>query len=287
MEDDAVPPQRKVGGVRAETHTRFRLIENQVVVAIRLAGEGPFTALLDVAVEPSVIDLALARDLGLSIDETAPGEAAGHGTERAAFYPAELPAVQIGDHFVGDIEAVAADLALIGAKLGRPLHAILGQSFFAGRVVRFDYGQQRLTLNPHGVEDAFTLPIEGATDLTPVVPVTVNGRELPVVLDTGSSLTLGIYLDAVEDLGLATERNAATPRTVTGARGQVEAYEGVVASLALGDVRLERVPTVFLPRPVNDPTQALGNLGNGFLQHAILTLDYPRRRLSIRAVRTV
>jgi hypothetical protein len=275
MEDDAVPPQRKVGGVRAETHTRFRLIENQVVVAIRLAGEGPFTALLDVAVEPSVIDLALARDLGLSIDETAPGEAAGHGTERAAFYPAELPAVQIGDHFVGDIEAVAADLALIGAKLGRPLHAILGQSFFAGRVVRFDYGQQRLTLNPHGVEDAFTLPIEGATDLTPVVPVTVNGRELPVVLD------------AVEDLGLATERNAATPRTVTGARGQVEAYEGVVASLALGDVRLERVPTVFLPRPVNDPTQALGNLGNGFLQHAILTLDYPRRRLSIRAVRTV
>ena len=56
-----------------------------------------------------------------------------------------------------------------------------------------------------------------------------------------------------------------------------------VASLALGDIRMERVPTVFLPRPASDPTRALGNLGNGFLRHTILTLDYPRRRLSIRA----
>ena len=36
---------------------------------------------------------------------------------------------------------------------------------------------------------------------------------------------------------------------MTGARGDVEAYEGVVDSLALGDVRLELVPTVFFPRP--------------------------------------
>ena len=67
------------------------------------------------------------------------------------------------------------------------------------------------------------MPIEGASDLTPVVPVTINGREVPVVLDTGSSLTLGIYLEAVDELGLATARNAATPRTLTGARGSFEA----------------------------------------------------------------
>ena len=266
----------------AETHIRFRLIENQVVVAIRLAGEGPFTALLDVAVAPSVVDLALARELGLPIDETAPGEAAGVGAGRATFFPSQLAELQIGEHLVGTIEAVAADLSSLAVKLGRPLHAIVGQSFFAGRVVQFDYEQQRLTLNPPAVERGVSVPLEGAADLTPVVVVTVNDREVPVVLDTGSSLTLGIYLEAVEDLGLATARDAATPRTVTGARGEVEAYEGVVASLALGDLRLERVPTVFLPRPASDPTQALGNLGNGFLQHTVLTLDYPRRRMSIR-----
>ncbi len=128
------------------------------------------------------------------------------------------------------------------------------------------------------------MPIECAADLTPVVPVTVNGREVPVVLDTGSSLTLGIYLDAVDELGLATARDAARPRTFTGARGEVEVYEGIVASLAVGNLRLESVPTVFLPRPASDSTRALGNLGNGFLRHTILTLDYRRRRLNISPV---
>jgi predicted aspartyl protease len=270
--------------VNAEACIDFSLIENQVLVAILLGGNGPYTSLLDVAVAPSVVDLALARGLGLQIDETAPGEAAGQGAGRATFYPSELPDLQIGEHFVGSIEAVAADLASLGAKLGRPLHAILGQSFFEGRVVQFDYEHQRLKLDPTTVEEGFSLPIEGAADRTPVVPVTVNGREVPVVLDTGSSLTLGIYLDAVADLGLAAARDAATPRTLTGARGRIEAYEGTVASLALGNLRLEHVPTVFLPRPAIDPTRALGNLGNGFLQHTILTLDYRRGRLNIRPV---
>ena len=268
----------------AEACIHFRLIGNQVVVAILLRGQGPFTSLLDVAVAPSVVDLALARELGLPIDEAAPGEAAGQGARRATFYPSALTDLQIGEHFIGSVEAVAADLTPLGAKLGRPLHAILGQSFFDGRVVQFDYEHQRLKLDPTTVEEGVSVPIEGAADLTPVVPVTVNGREVPVVLDTGSSLTLGIYLDAVDELGLTTARDAATPRTLTGARGNLEAYEGMLASLALGNLRLERVPTVFLPRPASDPTRALGNLGNGFLRHTILTLDYRRRRLNIRTV---
>ena len=268
----------------AETRIPFELIENQVVVAIRLGGRGPFTSLLDVAVAPSVVDLALARELGLPVDTAAPGEAAGQGAGRATFYPSELPDLQIAEHPVGSIEAVAADLSSLAAKLGRPLHAILGQSFFQGRVVQFDYEHRQLRLDPSTVEGGVSMPIEGSEDLTPVVPVTVNGREVPVVLDTGSSLTLGIYLDAVEDLGLTTARDAAAPRTLTGARGAVEAYEGLVSSLALGDVRLERVPTVFLPRPASDPTRARGNLGNGFLRHTILTLDYRQMRLNIRAV---
>ena len=270
--------------MNAEACIDFSLIENQVVAEIRFGGKGPFTSLLDVAVAPSVVDLALARELGLPLDESAPGEAAGQGAGRATFYPSQLPDLQLGEHLLGSIEAVAADLAPLGAKLGRPLHAILGQSFFEGRVVQFDYQHQRLKLEPTTVEEGFSVPIEGASDRTPVVPVTVNGREVPVVLDTGSSLTLGIYLDAVDELGLAAARDAATPRTLTGARGRAEAYEGMVASLELGNIRLERVPTVFLPRPASDPTCALGNLGNGFLQHTILTLDYRRGRLNIRPV---
>lgn len=257
----------------------FELVGNQVVVELHVRGHGPLASLLDVAVAPSVVDLATARELGLRVDEDAPGEAAGAGSEGATWFPSELPEVSLAGEPIGDVEAIAADLSRLGAKLGRPLHAILGQSFFEDRVVQFDYPARQVRLDPRGYDGGVRAAIEGAEDLTPVVTVEVNGREVPVVLDTGSSLTLGIYLDAVDELGLTEARAAATPRTLTGARGAAEAFEGVVDSLALGRHRLEQVETVFLPRPTGDPAGALGNLGNGFLQRTVLTLDYPRRAL--------
>jgi len=245
------------------------------------AAAGLFVCLLDTAVAPSVVDLALARELGLAVRDDVPGEGAGQGSEGATFYPTELPDVRLGELEIGEVEAVAADLSRLGSKLNRPLHAILGQSFFEGRVVQLDYRNARVRLNPKGFERDVRADIEGAADLTPVVTVQVNGTSVPVVLDTGSSLTLGIYLESVEQLGLVDALAGATQRPSMGARGHVAAHEGVVDSLVLGDVQLSPAAVVFLPRPHGDPTRALGNLGNGFLQHTVLTLDYPRRELYI------
>jgi predicted aspartyl protease len=263
----------------------FDLLENQVVLAIKIGGRGPYVCLLDTAVAPSVVDLALARELGLRVRDDAPGEAAGAGNESASFYPSELPDVRLGELGVGDVEAVAADLSQLGSKLNQPLHAILGQSFFEGRVVQLDYPNRLIRLDPQGFEHGLRFAIEGAADLTPTVTVQVNAASVPVVLDTGSSLTLGIYLESVEELGLVEVLASATPRAAIGARGHIDAYEGVVDSLVLGDVHLSPATAVFLPRPQGDPSNALGNLGNGFLQQTVLTLDYPRRELYIAAAR--
>ena len=65
----------------------FELVENQVVAGLTIGGRGPFVCLLDTAVDPSVVDLALARELGLAVRDDAPGEAAGQGSQRATFYP--------------------------------------------------------------------------------------------------------------------------------------------------------------------------------------------------------
>jgi predicted aspartyl protease len=261
----------------------FDLVENQVVARITIGGRGPFACLLDTAVAPSVVDLALARELGLSVRDDVRGEVAGQGSEGATFFPSELPEVRLGELEVGDVETVAVDLSRLGSKLHQPLHAILGQSFFEGRVVQLDYRNRRVRFNPHGFDHGVRADIEGAADLTPVVTVQVNGASVPVVLDTGSSLTLGIYLESVEKLGLVEALAGATPRSSMGARGHIDAREGVVDSLVLGDVQLSPASAVFLPRPHEDPTRALGNLGNGFLQHTVLTLDYPRRELYIAA----
>ena len=264
----------------------FDLVENQVVLAITIGGRGPFACLLDTAVAPSVVDLTLARELGLRVSDDRPGEAAGQGSEASSFYPSELPDVRLGELEVGDVDAVAFDLSRLGSKMNQPLHAILGQSFFEGRVVQIDYPSRGVRLDPLGFERGVRADIEGATDLTPVVTVQVNAASVPLVLDTGSSLTLGIYSESVEKLGLAEALASAMPRESMGARGHIDAHEGVVDSLVLGDIQLRQVATVFLPRPHGDPTRALGNLGNGFLQHTVLTLDYPRRELYVAAPAT-
>ena len=194
----------------------FELVENQLVAGITIGGRGPFACLLDTAVAPSVVDLALARELGLAVRDDVPGEAAGQGSEGGTFYPSELPEVWLGELEVGDVEAVAADLSRLGSKLNRPLHAILGQSFFEGRVVQLDYRNRRVRLDPHGFERGLRADIEGAADLTPVVTVQVNAASVPVVLDTGSSLTLGIYVESVEQLGLARGARTCDPAGIPG-----------------------------------------------------------------------
>ena len=154
----------------------FDLVGNQVVVEIEIGGRGPFACLLDTAVAPSVVDLTLARELDLRVRDELPGEAAGQGSEVATFYPSELPDVRLGELEVGDVEAVAFDLSRLGARLNQPLHAILGQSFFEGRVVQIDYPNRRVRLNPLGFERGVRADIVGATDLTPVVTAQVNAR---------------------------------------------------------------------------------------------------------------
>jgi predicted aspartyl protease len=261
----------------------FRFVSNQILVEFTIAGRGPFVALVDTAAAPSVVDLALARELGLRVEDGSPGEAAGQGNEAAVFYPSELPSVRLGDVEVGNVEAVAPDLSRLGARLNEPLHAIFGQSFFEGRVVQLDYGSRQVRFDPHGFEGGMRADIEGAEDLSPVLTVQVNGTGVTVVLDTGSSLTLGVYTDSVETLGLGDALAAARPRESIGARGKIDAYEGKIDSIVVGDVHLSPVDAVFIPRGHDDPTGAQGNLGNGFLQHTVLTLDYPRRELYIRA----
>ena len=117
----AGPSRELVGHLRVTRMVfPFDLVANQVVVGIgRLAAVGPFSCLLDTAAAPSVVDLTLARELGLRVSDDRPGAAAGQGSEIATFYPSELPDVRLGELEVGDVEAVAFDLSRLAHARGR------------------------------------------------------------------------------------------------------------------------------------------------------------------------
>ena len=79
----------------------------------------PLHAILDTGVDPSVIDIGRARELGLKVDRGAGGEASGVGDAASAkVYPATIEALAIGALAFGPFAALAADMSAMSADMG-------------------------------------------------------------------------------------------------------------------------------------------------------------------------
>ena len=266
------------------TSIPFEMVKHQILLPVRLGeGAGPYFFLLDTGVNPSGIDLALARELGLVEGDQPVGEAGGVGNDKVFIYAATIKSARLGGLPLEAIPAVAMDFTGLGKRLGRPLHGILGYSFLKGRIVRIDYPQRQVVLLPAGFhyqgKPAFREPLVFvANDTMPLLEsVAVNGKLLPLSLDTGSSLVLELYPEGAAQAGVTAAPEDQTE--ITGARGDEKAGLGQVQQIALGE--LSQADCEVLLPPHQRPGNRLGNLGNGFLKHYVLTLDYVNAELII------
>ncbi|HYT48876.1 MAG TPA: aspartyl protease family protein, partial [Pyrinomonadaceae bacterium] len=50
---------------KAPVEVPFEFLHNQIVVQVKVNGKGPYNMLFDTDTDPSAIDLAVARELGL------------------------------------------------------------------------------------------------------------------------------------------------------------------------------------------------------------------------------
>src|SRR6266852_2201427 len=71
----------------------FEFLRNQIVVQVKIAGKGPFNMLFDTDTDPSAIDLATARELGLQVGSKG-YQGSGGGTEINLVYPTKVPFVE-------------------------------------------------------------------------------------------------------------------------------------------------------------------------------------------------
>jgi Aspartyl protease len=46
----------------------FEFHHNEIILQVRVGGKGPFNMMLDTGTDPSAVDLATARELGLKLD---------------------------------------------------------------------------------------------------------------------------------------------------------------------------------------------------------------------------
>lgn len=130
------------------------------------------------------------------------------------------------------------------------------------------------TLIPAGGTD---VPLS-LDDHQPGVDVLLNGRgPYRVLVDTGATPAIALSPQLAKELGLGRDPGHARLRA---ANGQwVRAGRTHLDSLRLGAAQFRRVPAVILDVGGGD---FAGVVGMGLFDHAVVTFDFPNRRLSLR-----
>jgi hypothetical protein len=186
-------------------------------------------------VDPSVVGLAQAQALGLTIDRGAGGEASGEGGDASSqVFPTSLAGLAIAGRTFGPVEALAFDTTGLSTQYGRTLDGVLGYSFLKGRIVLVDYPASTLSLldtaaqarsTVRACRQKWTIPLAGyPDDAIPKVPgFRLGGVAGSISLDTGSNQGISLYQAGLALPGVKEALTEAGEVTFAGGRGQGQA----------------------------------------------------------------
>ena len=265
------------GSAAAQTiEVPFEFVHNQVVVKVMINGKGPFNAMIDTGTDPSAIDLATAKQIGIKLGSKGL-ETSGGGTDANKSYACKLSAVGVGAIVATDVDAAAIDLSKISERMGGPIGAILGYSFLKKRIVQFDYPRsvvRFLDRAPDAAAGSVTRPFRYKDNVL-IDGVLVNGRKVTASLDTGSSGTFQLPPRAVEELGLAEEAARAEPSSSVGYNGLYANRQGSVRNVTIGTISVNDRTVLFFGKGTgHDKAPWSINIGNDFLKDYVVTVDY-------------
>jgi predicted aspartyl protease len=271
----------------------FEFEHNQIILQVKIAGKGPFNMLLDTDTDPSAIDMATARELGLVVGGKG-ATASGGGTETNTVYPARLPNVEVGAVTAKDIAAATVDLTRLSERIGRPIHGVLGYNFLKDRIVQIDYPNQklrfftespypRIKFGPNTVNIiAFAFRYEDGDVM--IDSVFVNNEKMQATLDTGSSGTFSLTPDAVAQLGLEEQGRDNEDESV-GYNGGFKSKIGTLKSVRMGKLSIDSAQATFwLPGTGHDNKKSQVNIGNGFFKDFMMTFDFKNKMVVFERV---
>ncbi len=268
----------------------FAYERGAIVVSARVGGE-TLAMMLDTGVDPSLVDLAVARRLGLTLDAEG-SQGSGGGSEVNLAYGTTMPSVALGALRATGLAAVAIDLSKNAAALGRPLDGVLGQSLLADRMVVIDYPRRvvrfhadRRTfdreLRRRRRDSRIALPFRYADEIL-IDGVRVDGRPVTANLDTGSNATFQLTPVAATALGIAPPDDPSKAQVSIGINGATHTTVGTVSTIALGGRTFDRPTVVFYGAGTGHDHEAWSlRIGNAFLERFVVAIDYRRMRITL------
>lgn len=262
----------------------FELIDNRIFLQVMVNGKGPFQFVFDTGGR-NILDLRVAKELGLALTGDEPVDGAGAATQQA--WSTHVDSASIGDIQMRAQDFMVLSLDAIRQAIGfRRLDGIVGRELFERFVVDIDYGESRLTFleparwtPPKEISPAIALGYIG--DI-PAVTATVDGLRERFVIDTGDRSSLTLFGPFVKRHSL----RAKYPRKVRavtgwGVGGPIPADVTRAMQVEIGGFTVRDVVTrlPLLDRGAFASTDVAGSVGTGLLKRFRVVFDYSRRRM--------
>ena len=269
--------------------TSFDFSRSEIAIQVSIRGKTLY-AILDTGVDPSVINLADAEELGLKVDRTDSGEAGGFGEGRGVtVFPSSIEGLSIRGHDFAAFDALAADTAPFTGRDQRRLDVVLGYSFLSDKIVLVDYIAHKLAILDGSAQaramvrtcrTRWRTPLK-TFESYPVIPDFRLGEASgPVTLDTGSSGGIGLFQEAVDLPGVRNSLVAQGASIRRGARGESKVENFILSQpVGFGPFTLPAGQAVFVHKQQGPTVGRIANIGNtvlAALQVKVL-LDYRSR----------
>lgn len=227
--------------------------------------------LLDTGATESVVTPRAARDMGVRVRRLKSG-----AYRRKTLLGTDL-------HFYVDTRS--SDTA---SRTGWE-YGLLGGRFLADHVLELDFEARRVRLldpDHYVVPEVADAPDEAVLPLVvvanrPAFELTVNGRPLQVLLDTGAPIGLMLSGELASKAGVVSR--AVEGFSMAGVLGPVEAELGEATTVAVGPFAFERYPVAVAPNGFyNQGFPGDSIVGFDLLAQFLMRIDYGRGRIWLR-----
>lgn len=261
----------------------FAFEKGHVIVQAKIKDKMPVEVILATGAEYSLLDFGMLEKYKLPAFYTGEGIITGGPQDRVYSF-STVPDIRVGDVKVTSLSMRLSSLAEISKRVGREIFGLLGNDFFRGRVVQFDFQKKVVRFlarsEAGGSKDNKTgadadglirLPIvfyKERLTLPVVENVTFNGKKVKMLLDTATVAVISMSASAAKQVGLSTPPEKSAPRADS------------VASLRLAEYEMKDVPILIYPRgaDIDHNQKEFGAIaGVGLLQNFVITFDFDKK----------